>query len=198
MAVIPFHRPFVRDDETLRWWQRLNGKWLLQRIPMVLLGLVSAYGVQKFMVLQGTPPPFNWLGGAAFDVGFLGVIALTDDRRTSSIMSQVWFYVINVTMAVIAAIFNILAHSGGKYSDITLESVTVGAPFAVFGLAYAIYYHSATQEHIEMEEKNRKARYCEWCGFKGNTQQAVYAHLRFCDAKTSGATKKYTSEGKQL
>jgi hypothetical protein len=199
MAATPFYRPFVRDDDgSLKWYQRLNGKWLLQRIPMVLLGLVSAYGVQEFMVLQGTPPPFNWLGGAAFDVGFLGVIALTDDRRTSSIWSQVWFYVINVTMAAIAAIFNILAHSGGKFSDITPESITVGAPFALFGLAYAIYYHSSTQEHIILEEERRKARFCEWCGYKGNTQQAIYAHYRFCAEKNSGAAKKYTNEGKQL
>lgn len=138
--------------------QRINWKWLLQRIPMVLFAIVSSYGVGHLLYLSELPAPFYQLGGISFDLGFLGVIALADMQLSKTWKSQAAYYLLNFTMSGLAALFNTLSHAGGKYESITAENITVGVPFAIVGLMFAFYYHSVMDTAIDKEmEADKKA-----------------------------------------
>lgn len=191
-------RPLRSDVQIKRWFDYIriiNWSWLLQRIPMLLFAIVSSYGVGHYLSLSGVPAPFDVLGGISFDIGFLGVIAIADQQLKKNIKSQVAFYVLNSTMAGLAALFNVLSHSNGVYADITPESITAGAPFALVGLAFALYYNTVMQQQIDEEveilqeihkEQREKEQYekdtpypCE-CGLRFTSAQKRVSHRRSC------------------
>lgn len=147
------YRPFITgiEAENKHWFQRINFKWLLQRMPLLLFAIVSSYGVGHLLDISGLPAPFYQLGGISFDIGFLGVIALADMQLTKTWKSQVAYYALNIVMSSLAALFNTLSHANGKYSNITAENITVGVPFAIVGLLFALYYHSIMDAAIEKE-----------------------------------------------
>lgn len=187
-------RPFLIGAEYEDKWfiLRINIKWWLQRIPMFLFAFVSSYGVGHLLKLSGLPAPFYQLGGISFDIGFLGVIALADMQLTRDRKSTIAYYALNITMSVLAALFNVLSHAGGKYADITAENVTAGAPFAIVGLLFALYYHSVMAVYIEQEtietkkEEDKAAQTkekCKYCGEGKPSMNAVYGHYRSCVQK---------------
>lgn len=178
-------RPILAAKEGLAWYKRINWKWILQRIPMLLFATVSSYGVSEYLRLSGTPAPFHQLGGITFDVGFLGVIALADQLLNKSTGSRVYYYVLNITLALLAAIFNVLAHSNGKYANITPEAITAGAPFALVGLAYALFYETVMQQAInkDIEQEAATKFKCKYCGDGFSSQNAMYGHYRSCEKK---------------
>lgn len=191
---VPQFRPLLtgKDYEHLKIWQRINFKWLLQRLPMLLFASVSSYGVGHLLYLSGLPSPFYEMGGISFDVGFLGVIALADMQLKQNWRTQLAYYALNITMSALAALFNVLSHAQGKYANITAEDITVGVPFALVGLAFAFYYHSVMSTYIDketkIEEENEKTaaqtkEKCKYCGEGKPTMNAVYGHYRSCAMK---------------
>lgn len=148
-TIKPF-RPLLAVDN-IEWYRRINWKWVLQRIPMVLFAIVSSYGVGHFLEISGLPFLFAVLGGISFDIGFLGVIAIADQHLKKTRSSQITYYAINITMSFLAALFNVLSHSGGTYAAITAEDITAGAPFAIVGLVFALFYHAIMSQKIDEE-----------------------------------------------
>lgn len=180
------------EAEKLPLWQRVNWKWVLQRIPMLLFATVSSYGVGHLLYITDIPWIFALLGSISFDVGFLGAIALSDMQLTKTRASNIAYYVLNIVMSGLAALFNVLSHANGKYANITLEDITVGIPFALVGLAFAFYYHSIMNQYInhelkqiEAEEKALQAiaEKCKYCGEGKPNMHAIYGHYRSCAMK---------------
>src|SRR5688572_3066104 len=112
------------DYEDKRIWQRINWTWILQRIPMLLFAIVSSYGVGHYLYISGLPLIIAALGSISFDVGFLGVIAIGDMQIKKTWANIFAYYAINIAMSSLAALFNVLSHSNGKYADITAEHIT--------------------------------------------------------------------------
>src|SRR5690606_38348458 len=109
---------------------------------------------------------------------------------------------VNITMAGIAALFNVLAHSGGTYEAVTAEDITVGLPFAVLSLVYALYYHGVLQDGLEHEQAQKRqastTAYCIYCAREFGTKQAVYAHYGRCETRKIDATPLYDIETGEL
>lgn len=188
-------RPFIvgKEAEGLNWFQKINFKWLLQRIPMLFFATVSSYGVGHFLFLSGLPEPFYQLGGVSFDVGFLGVIALADMQLTKTVWNKVAYYVLNASMSGLAALFNVLSHAGGKYENITPEAITAGVPFAIIGLAFALYYETVMSGYMDQEaavqmkqqvKDDATKEPCDYCGEGKKNKAAVYGHYKSCAMKT--------------
>lgn len=197
MAVATQFRPLLTGKDDAYIWQRINWRWLLQRIPMLLFAIVSSYGVGHLLHLTNVPWPFDWLGGITFDIGFLGMIALADQQLKKTTWSQIAYYTLNFAMSGLAALFNVLSHSGGKYANITPEDITVGAPFAIVGLCFAFYYHSIMRIHIdqEIQDQEQNKYHCEYCNIGRASKQAVFSHYRYCQIKIAGGDKLYRIEG---
>lgn len=206
MALSTTFRPLLtgRAAENKNILQRINFKWLLQRIPMFLYAIVSSYGVGKYLMLA-TPqadkdsillPIIGIVGGLSFDIGFLGVIALADQQLAKTRKSEILYWMLNITSAVLAALFNTLYHAGGTYNGITPEALTAGIPFAVMGLAFATYYHDVMKTAIDKElaeiarveqEEKERADYikanpfvCE-CTQRFDTRIRRNNHRRTCE-----------------
>ncbi len=188
-------RPFLVgvDAEGLNAFQRINFKWLLQRTPMLFFAVVSSYGVGHFLYLSGLPAPFYQMGGVSFDIGFLGVIALADMQFQKTVWNKAAYYLLNAAMSGLAALFNVLAHSDGKYSNITPEAITAGVPFAIIGLCFALFYESIMSSAIDTEVKQKKidddkaaetAVRCDYCGEGKKNMAAIYGHYKSCAMKT--------------
>lgn len=194
-TTMPQFRPLITGEaaKDLWIWERINWKWLLQRIPMLLFAIVSSYGVGHFLHLSGLPSPFYQLGGISFDIGFLGVIALADMQLKKTTWNKIAYYVLNASMSGLAALFNVLSHANGKYTEITPEAITAGVPFALIGLAFALYYETVMSGYIEQETKIQEkqaeddkltAFKCKYCGEGKASQNAVYGHYRSCAMKS--------------
>ena len=187
--------------EQLPIWERINFRWWLQRIPMFLFAFVSSYGVGHFLYLSGLPAPFYQLGGISFDIGFLGVIALADMQLKKTAWNRIAYYLLNAGMSGLAALFNILSHAGGMYDNITWEAITAGAPFAIIGLLFALFYESVMSGYIDKEERllqEEKEREdatkekCKYCGTGKATMNAVYGHYKTCTMKQEHDKKDIT------
>lgn len=167
------------------WYRRINWKWLLQRAPMIALALLSSWGVGGFILQSGKANEvIAVIGAGAFDLVFLGVIALADQQLTTKQSTHILYWVLNCGAALVAALMNTLYYSGGSYSGITAESVTHGALFAVFGLLYSLYYHGVMSEALAKDEEQAEldaARVqCPYCKEWKKNQAAVYSHYRTC------------------
>lgn len=176
------------SEAPTRWWgilKQINYGWLLKRLPMVALALLSSWGVGGFILQSEKAPAFvAIIGSSAFDLVFLGVIALADQQLTSRRSTHAMYWILNIGAATLAALLNTLYYSGGTYAGITAESITHGAPFAVFGLLYSLYYHSVMSVAIEADEaeQDRLALVvkCRYCQLECRNQQAEYSHFRTC------------------
>ncbi len=195
MITIQQFRPVLvgAEFDSLPFYKKINFQWLLQRIPMLLFALVSSYGVGHLLSISDVPFPFDYLGAISFDVGFLGAISLADMQLKKTTWSNVAYYALNFIMSGLGALFNVLSHAGGKYANITAEDITVGFPFALVGLAFALYYHSVMSGYIDKEEKLQAAQKekddsvkepCKYCGTGFPKLSAVYGHYRSCQLKT--------------
>lgn len=182
MAATTHFRPLYKNKQGQL---RINFKWILQRTPMLLFALVSSYGVGHLLSISDVPFPFDYLGAVSFDIGFLGTIALADQQLTKDMWSHIAYYTLNIVMAILAALFNVLSHSEGKYSNISPEDVTVGIPFALVGLAFAFYFHSVMSKQVEQEQLYLDATKipCDYCGEGKPSKQSVYGHYRSCTMK---------------
>jgi hypothetical protein len=175
-------------DAPKRWLgflKQINYGWLFKRLPMLALALLSSWGVGGFISQSGEAPLFvSIIGSGAFDLVFLGVIALADQQLTSRRSTSILYWVLNVGAAALAALLNTLYYSGGTYGGITAESITHGAPFAIFGLLYSLYYHSVMSVAIEHDEaeNDRLAQIvpCRYCQMECRNLQAMYSHFRTC------------------
>ena len=152
---------------------------------MLALALLSSWGVGGFILQSGKAPMLvAVVGSSAFDLVFLGVIALADQQLSSKASTHRLYWVLNVGAAALAALLNTLYYSGGTYAGITPESVTHGAPFAVFGLLYSLYYHSVMSVAIEADEAEQdrleKIVKCRYCEAECRNQAAEYSHFRSC------------------
>lgn len=179
-------RPFVPNTA---WYslKKINYGWLFKRLPMVALALLSSWGVGGFILQSNKAPVFvAIIGSSAFDLVFLGVIALADQQLTSRKSTHRLYWVLNIGAATLAALLNTLYYSGGSYSGITAESVTHGAPFAVFGLLYSLYYHNVMTIAIEQDEleNDRISQIvnCRYCNTECKNQAAEYGHFKTCVA----------------
>lgn len=183
MAISATYKPFlVLPASGMR---KINWKWLLQRVPMVALALLSSWGVGGFILQSGKANSVVAIVGAgAFDLVFLGVIALADQQLTVKRSTHVLYWALNVGAAAVAALMNTLYYSGGTYAGITAESVTHGALFAVFGLLYSLYYHGVMSEALQADEteaqRQREIVECRYCGAECKNQAAEYSHFRTC------------------
>ena len=192
MTTAVLNRPLKKDAENLPIWEQINWKWVLQRIPMVLLAIVSSFGVGGFIWQSPMVQSFSWFGGIisilgafAFDVTFLGVIALADQQLKPTVKSSILYWILNITASGLGALFNTLFYAGGSYEKITLESATHGIPYAVFGLMFALYYHEQMQGAIvkEMEDEAATKFKCKYCGEGKPTMNAIYGHYRSCSKR---------------
>lgn len=183
MAISAIYRPLALDP--LGSARRVNWKWLLQRAPMVALALLSSWGVRGFILQSGMANEIvAGIGAGAFDLVFLGVIALADQQLTTKRSTHILYWVLNVGAAAVAALMNTLYYSGGSYSGVSAESITHGALFAVFGLLYSLYYHGVMTEALDREERQQAdhaARVqCPHCGEWRRNQASLYRHYREC------------------
>lgn len=193
MATIQFRPLLVGGKYTeVSWIKRINYKWILQRAPMILFALVSSYGVGHLLHISDIPFPFDYIGSISFDVGFLGAIALADMQLRKNVLSIIAYYTLNITMALTAALFNVLSHAGGLYQNISAEHITVGIPFALGGLAFAFYYHSVMSQQMEQELQQQETTKepCKYCGEGKPSKQAVYGHYASCQMKKTHDTLK--------
>lgn len=170
-----------------RWYDlsKINWSWLLKRAPMIALALLSSWGVRGFILQSGKANEVvAGIGAGAFDLVFLGAIALADQSLSRKRSTHILYWSLNIGAAIVSALLNTLYYSGGHYAGITLESVTHGVPFAVFGLLYSLYYHGVMSEAIEVEaeEQDKQAAIvnCRYCGLECRNQQAEYSHFRNC------------------
>lgn len=149
----PF-RPMLTTPD-LAWFRRVNWSWLLRRAPMVVLALLSSWGVGGFIYQSKSAPlPVAILGSGAFDLVFLGAIALADQQLDHDVWSKLNYWALNIGAALLAALLNTLYYAGGEYRLITAESITHGVPFALFGLLYSLYYHTIMSRAIKRDLRN--------------------------------------------
>ena len=165
--------------------KKINWSWLLKRAPMVALAILSSWGVRGFILQSEKANDIvAWIGAGAFDLVFLGAIALADQSLGRKRSTHWLYWILNIGAALVSALLNTLYYSGGHYAGATFESVTHGVPFAVFGLLYSLYYHGVMSEAIEVEsaEQDRLASivHCQYCGKECTNKQAEYSHYRTC------------------
>jgi hypothetical protein len=165
--------------------KKINWSWLLKRAPMVALAILSSWGVRGFILQSEKANDIvAWIGAGAFDLVFLGAIALADQSLSRKRSTHYLYWALNIGAAAVSALLNTLYYSGGHYSGMTLESVTHGVPFAIFGLLYSLYYHGVMSEVIEVEyaEQDRLSAivHCRYCGKECANRQAEYSHYRTC------------------
>jgi hypothetical protein len=196
-------RPFY-DIEIPNWvyfYRKINFLWWLQRTPMFLLAIPAAYAVGGFSNIDDKLPMFiSVMAGLAFESTYIGTIALGDQMTKNDRIGRVIWFVLNIAAVAASALFSTLYFAGGKYSDITPESITHGALLPVVNFFYGFLLHwissQANTKAIEDEELTKV--HCEYCNTGKPSQQAVWSHYRSCPVKLAGNAKKFTPEGKPL
>ena len=173
-----------------KWYHlsSINWSWLLKRAPMVALAVLSSWGVGGFILQSGKANEVvAIIGAGAFDLVFLGAIALADQSLSKERSTHILYWALNIGAAVVSALLNTLYYSGGHYAGITPESITHGVPFAIFGLLYSLYYHGVMSEAIKAESKEHERMslivHCRYCGAECRNQQAEYSHFRSCEKR---------------
>lgn len=78
-------------DKALSWYQLINWRWFLQRLPIIALGVDSSRNVAVYSSYNHSPLFFQIVSGVTFDLIFVGLIALADQYRTSS-KSSFWLF----------------------------------------------------------------------------------------------------------
>lgn len=152
---------------------RLNWKWFLQRLPMILLAIPAAYGVGAFASerLPWFIAPFAGLG---FESCYLGAVALADQQYDSKdTKSTVLWWLLNGMAVASSIVTNTLFFSGGRYADITPEAVTHGAPMALLAFMYGLVLHRHAVKQASRVQ-------CATCRAWFDSRAAYNGHLRTC------------------
>lgn len=196
-------RPF-NDVEIPHWlyfYKRIVWVWWLQRLPMFLLAIPASYSVGAFSAIDGKLPVIiAALAGLAFESTYIGAIALGDQMSDDEKIGRwIWFF-LNIAAVVSSALFSTLYFAGGKYIDITYESVTHGALLPILNFFYGFLLHSiSTTSNRQAKTKAEETKvHCEYCNIGRPNIQAVWSHYRSCDVKKNGSMKRFTIEGKPL
>jgi hypothetical protein len=207
---LTFHRPFIAGSA---WYSRINYRWFVVRLPQIVLGVETSFGVGGFIHQSGRTPlitigplafdPVATIGSIAFDIIFIAMIALGDQQLTDDKVSDRWYLALNIGAAIIAGLFGTLFYAGGTYAAITLEAATHGAIFPVFGLLYSLYYHRQMKpiilreaaQALEAAERNQRAErereaaeranpfQCEFCNERYPSKKARAGHMAQCKAR---------------
>lgn len=197
------HRPFY-DLEIPHWlyfYRKINWLWWLQRTPMFLLAIPAAYAVGAFSRIDDKLPVYiAGMAGLAFESTYIGTIALGDQMTKDDRAGRIIWFILNIAAVAASALFSTLYFAGGKYSDITPESITHGALLPVVNFFYGFLLHwissQANTQQIENEELTKF--HCEYCNIGKPSQQAIWSHYRSCLPKLAGQAKMYTTDGKSL
>lgn len=179
-SLLTLQRPIQSGSK--HWLLRLNWRWILQRSPILALGIDGSHNVAKYVGLDGTSPVIQIVNGITFDLIFIGMIALVDQHRSAKASSNMLFWIINVGAMLFAAIFGTLAYSHGMYSLITAESITRGAFPPLLGLLYNLFYHTVTGE-VFAEDRKRLLEFpyeCGACSERFKTVKARNGHRAQC------------------
>lgn len=176
-AAINLHKPF-----TLGWLRGVNWTWWLQRVPMLLLALPSAYGVGSF-ASEHLPVYIAFFAGLAFECAYLGAIALADQQEEDDDQwtTNLW-WAVNLFAVIASVLSNLLFFAGGHYSSITPEVATHAIPLPVLGFAYGLLLHriSAKAARSAAEDELRQKHKCQRCGKGFTSDAAVRGHMRHC------------------
>ncbi len=196
-------RPFF-NIEIPHWWyfyRKINWLWWLQRIPMFALAIPAAYGVGAFSSIDGKLPEIvAGIAGIAFESTYIGAIALGDQMtKNDKSGRRIWFS-LNIAAVLASALFSTLYFSGGKYNQISAESITHGAllPVINFFYGYLLHHISSISNAQVMDDAESTKEHCEYCNLGKPTRHAIYAHYRYCPAKNASNVKHFTTDGKPL
>lgn len=195
------YKPIVFDAANKA--NKINWKWVLQRTPILALGIDSSYNVAQYIGIDGTPLAMQIVTGVTFDLIFVGLIALADQFRNAKLSSQVLFWGINGLAMVVSAILGTLAYSHGSYANVTLEAFTRGSAYPLLGLLYNLYYHAVTSELADdkrkalelqatLEAEQRKElksfpHQCDYCERRFETVKQRNGHMARCQSRISKA-----------
>jgi hypothetical protein len=207
-------RPFlpVSTDKWYLFYKKINWLWWLQRIPMLALAIPASYGVAVFSTIGNTlPVVIAAVAGIAFESTYIGTIALGDQMLDDDPIGRRIWLGLNIFAVLASALFNTLAFSGGKYSNISPESITHGALLPITNFFYGFLLHwistkANKQQQLKEDQERRlqqakaesEKEHCEYCNIGKPTKQAVWSHYRSCDNKLAGLPKKYTMDGRLL
>lgn len=171
MAIaVPFAKP-LRQGEG--WLQRVNVKYWLARAPMVILAIPAAWGVGSF-AHEKLPLLIAVFAGMGFECAYIGAVALADQQHDSKdkVSNRLW-WALNIMAVASSIVTNTLFFSGGKYANITPESVTHGAPLALLAFMYGLVLHRNAVKQSAQE-------YCEVCKQTFANRNSFNGHKRTC------------------
>lgn len=196
-------RPFddIEIPHWLYFYRKINWLWWLQRTPMFLLAIPAAYSVGAFSSIDDKLPWYiAGMAGAAFESTYIGTIALGDQMTKNDKIGRIIWFVLNIAAVVASALFSTLYYAGGKYNEITPESITHGAllPFVNFFYGFLLHWISSQANTQAIEDEELTRYHCEYCNLGKPSQQAVWSHYRTCQPKLAGHAKKFTPDGKPL
>lgn len=181
----------------------LNYSWVLQRLPVFVLSIESAYGVYAYLKLTDTPDVIAIIGSIAFDSVFIGMIALSDQIHEIEITSHqgvtkrnidYLFWLINIGALLSAFLFGLLAHSNGSYALVTSEAITRAGVFPFMSLAYTIFFDRQVgliKKEISADRQKRKELIelypleCEYCKgrYKAGEGKRLNGHKAQCSVR---------------
>lgn len=169
-------RPLLNLPD-LRWIKRINWIWLLQRMPMVALAIPAAWGVGSFAA-ERLPWFVAIFAGFGFESCYIGAIALADQQfEQEDRGSTILWWLLNGMAVASSIVTNTLFFSGGHYADITPESVTHAAPFALLAFMYGVALHrSATRQATRV--------WCDVCKQWYKNKDSFNGHKRTCKPAT--------------
>lgn len=196
-------RPF-KDITIPRWfyfYRKINWLWWLQRTPMFALAIPAAYGVAAFSNIDDKLPTLiAGIAGLAFESTYIGTIALGDQMSDDDRTGMVIWFLLNIFAVVASALFSTLYYAGGKYIDITPESITHGALLPIINFFYGFLLHwvSTQSNRKAKDDAEQTKEHCEYCNIGKRNRQAVISHYRYCTEKLQGNMKKFTTDGRRL
>lgn len=170
-------RPLLNLPD-LRWVKRINWIWILQRLPMVALAIPAAWGVGSFAA-ERLPWFVAIFAGIGFESCYIGAIALADQQFDQEDMpSTILWWLLNGMAVASSIVTNTLFFSGGHYADITPESITHAAPFALLAFMYGVALHrSATKQATRV--------WCDVCKQWYKNKDSYNGHKRTCKPQGS-------------
>jgi hypothetical protein len=170
----------------LSFWQRLNKIWWLQRIPMMLLAIPSAYGVGAFAATS-LPIVFAIVAGCAFEAAYIGAIALADQQHD---MQDRWttalWILVNLFAVLASALCNLLFFADGSYAAITAEVATHGIPMPVLAFFYGLLLHRMSVKQAQEQAEAGTQIECPNCHRMltvkpgGNPMATLNGHKTHC------------------
>ena len=176
------HRPFFPDVTATGWfgWARkINFVWWLQRLPMALLAIPSAYGVGAF---SGEHLPL-WVAviqGLAFEATYLGAVAFADQQDEGDQWTTALWWAVNLGAVLSSVICNLLWVSDNHFTKIAAESFAHAVPMPVLGFLYGLLLHRNNSEAALRAQFT-----CKDCGASFTSEPALRGHKGRCQARVT-------------